>query len=101
MTVSICGCVFFSSGQLSPPAYAPLLSYITGWFNFLGNVCVHAGALGCVCVMQWCVCVCLQAAGDASFAYGFADAVDGAVQVNVAPLQPYRLLLSVWGERYS
>lgn len=51
--------------------------------------------------MQWCVCVCLQAAGDASFAYGFADAVDGAVQVNVAPLQPYRLLLSVWGERYS
>lgn len=37
---------------------APLLSYITGWFNFLGN-----------------------AAGDASFGYGFADAIASAYSV--------------------
>ena len=41
---------------LAPPETSALAAYITGWFNFLGN-----------------------AAGDASFAYGFATVCSSAV----------------------
>lgn len=50
------GSVYHWAAQLSPKEYAPLLSYLTGWCNFLGN-----------------------AAGDASFATGFASFVSAAV----------------------
>eukprot|EP00475_Leptophrys_vorax_P009803 TRINITY_DN16495_c0_g3_i1.p1 TRINITY_DN16495_c0_g3~~TRINITY_DN16495_c0_g3_i1.p1 ORF type:complete len:551 (-),score=124.44 TRINITY_DN16495_c0_g3_i1:199-1851(-) len=46
------GSVYHWAGLLAPPGWGPFLSYVTGWFNFLGN-----------------------AAGDASFAYGFASVV--------------------------
>ena len=51
------GSVYHWSGQLANEKYAPFASYITGWWNFLGNV-----------------------AGVASFASGFAQIV-GAVVV--------------------
>jgi hypothetical protein len=38
---------------MGPPEWGPICSYVCGWFNFLGN-----------------------AAGDASFAYGFATVGD-------------------------
>ena len=50
------GSVYHWAGMLAPAKYAPALSYVTGWFNFLGN-----------------------AAGDASYAYGFAQIVAAAV----------------------
>lgn len=43
------GSVYHWAGMLATEKTAPFMSYIGGWFNFLGN-----------------------AAGDASFAYGFA-----------------------------
>lgn len=43
------GSVYHWAGMLATPKWAPVSSYICGWFNFLGN-----------------------AAGDAGFAYGFA-----------------------------
>ena len=43
------GSVYHWAGMLATPKWAPFASYICGWFNFLGN-----------------------AAGDASFAFGFA-----------------------------
>ena len=46
------GSVYHWAGMLSTPEWAPFASFITGWFNFVGN-----------------------AAGDASVAYGFAQAV--------------------------
>jgi amino acid transporter len=46
------GSVYHWAGLLAPPGWGPFLSYVTGWFNFLGN-----------------------AAGDASFAYGFASVI--------------------------
>lgn len=53
------GSVYHWSAQLVPPKYAPLASYICGWFNFLGN-----------------------AAGDASFAYFFAKFLNDAISVS-------------------
>lgn len=50
------GSVYHWAGMLATPAWAPLTAYICGWFNFLGN-----------------------AAGDASFAFGFAQVVAAAV----------------------
>lgn len=50
------GSVYHWAGQLSPAEYAPLLSYITGWSNFLGN-----------------------AAGDAFMAYSFSDSFAAVV----------------------
>ncbi len=50
------GSVYHWSGQLATKEHAPFVSYICGWFNFLGN-----------------------AAGDASFASGFAQVVAAAV----------------------
>jgi len=43
------GSVYHWAGMLAPKEWAPIASYICGWFNFIGN-----------------------AASDASFAYGFA-----------------------------
>ena len=43
------GSVYHWAGMLAPPKWAPIYSYICGWFNFLGN-----------------------SAGDAAFAFGFA-----------------------------
>lgn len=43
------GSVYHWAGMLATPRWSPVTSYICGWFNFLGN-----------------------AAGDASFAFGFA-----------------------------
>ena len=53
------GSVYHWSAQLVPSKYAPLASYICGWFNFLGN-----------------------AAGDASFAFFFAQYFNSAVAVS-------------------
>jgi amino acid transporter len=50
------GSVYHWSGQLASAKYAPFASYITGWWNFLGN-----------------------AAGVASFASGFAQILGAAV----------------------
>ena len=47
------GSVYHWAGQMGPPEWGPLSSFVCGWFNFLGN-----------------------AAGDASFAYGFANVSD-------------------------
>jgi len=43
------GSVYHWAGMLANEKWAPFSSYICGWFNFMGN-----------------------AAGDASFAFGFA-----------------------------
>ena len=53
------GSVYHWSAQLVPAEYAPLSSYICGWFNFLGN-----------------------AAGDASFAVFFAKFLNSAITVS-------------------
>ena len=53
------GSVYHWAGQMGPPEWAPISSYICGWFNFLGN-----------------------AAGDAAFSSGFASAI--AMAVNIA-----------------
>jgi len=50
------GSVYHWSAMLASPRWAPIASYICGWFNFVGN-----------------------AAGDASFAYGFGQFVVAAV----------------------
>ena len=50
------GSVYHWSSQVTSKEWAPLLSYITGWANFLGN-----------------------AAGDASFATGFASFLSAAL----------------------
>ena len=50
------GSVYHWAGQLAPEKWAPLAAYITGWTNFLGN-----------------------AAGDASFANGFATFMSSAM----------------------
>jgi amino acid transporter len=55
--------VYHWAGQLAPERWAPIASYICGWFNFLGN-----------------------AAGDASFAYGFANFVVAAQQIRKCPV---------------
>ena len=51
-TYPIAGSVYHWTAMLANKKWAPSLSYICGWFNFLGN-----------------------AAGDASFSYGFASLV--------------------------
>jgi amino acid transporter len=53
------GSVYHWSAQLVPARYAPLASYICGWFNFVGN-----------------------AAGDSSFAYFFAKFFNAAIKVS-------------------
>lgn len=50
------GSVYHWAAQLSPREWAPFLSYVTGWLNFLGNT-----------------------AGDASFATGFASFLSAAL----------------------
>ena len=50
------GSVYHWAGMLADTKHAPLVCYITGWFNFIGN-----------------------AAGDASFAYGFASLLSSLV----------------------
>ncbi|CAF1579489.1 unnamed protein product [Didymodactylos carnosus] len=51
--------VYYWSGMLSPPKYAPLAAYVCGWFNFVGNV-----------------------GGTAAFASGFASIINAAVVLN-------------------
>lgn len=53
------GSVYHWSAQLVPIRYAPLASYVCGWFNFVGN-----------------------AAGDASFAFFFAQFFNSAISVS-------------------
>ena len=53
------GSVYHWSAQLVPAEYAALSSYICGWFNFVGN-----------------------GAGDASFAFFFAQLLDSAISVS-------------------
>jgi amino acid transporter len=53
------GSVYHWAGQLSSPRWAPFASFITGWFNFLGN-----------------------SAGDASYAYGCAQMIAACVALN-------------------
>lgn len=31
------GSVYYWAGKMSPPEWAPVVSYVTGWFNLLGN----------------------------------------------------------------
>lgn len=52
------GSVYHWAGQLAPVKYAPIASFVCGWFNFLGNV-----------------------AGDAAFASGFASCVNYVVNI--------------------
>lgn len=52
------GSVYHWAGILAPIEYSHVSAYICGWFNFLGN-----------------------AAGDASFAFGFAQVIGAAVAV--------------------
>lgn len=52
------GSVYHWSAQLVPAKYAPLASYVCGWFNFVGN-----------------------AAGDSSFAFFFAQYLNSAIRV--------------------
>ena len=52
------GSVYHWAGMLATPQWAPFASFITGWFNFVGN-----------------------AAGDASFAFGFAQSVVQAIYI--------------------
>lgn len=52
------GSVYHWAGMLSSPSWAPAMSYICGWFNFLGN-----------------------AAGDAAYAFGFAQIVAAAIEL--------------------
>jgi amino acid transporter len=53
------GSVYHWSAQLVPEKYAPIASYVCGWFNFMGN-----------------------AAGDASFAFFFAQYFNSAISVS-------------------
>ena len=52
------GSVYHWAGQMGPVEWAPISSYICGWFNFLGN-----------------------AAGDAAFSSGFATCISYAVSI--------------------
>ena len=52
------GSVYHWAGMLATESTAPIASYIGGWFNFLGNT-----------------------AGNASFAYGFAQFVAAAIAI--------------------
>ncbi|MCJ1280547.1 hypothetical protein MMC21_008376 [Puttea exsequens] len=42
--VPIAGGPYFWAYMLSPPRFAPFFSWITGWFNLLGQVAITAGA---------------------------------------------------------
>lgn len=53
------GSVYYWSSVLAPEGYGPAFSYVTGWFNFLGN-----------------------AAADAAFAYGFSKVLTGILTVS-------------------
>lgn len=53
------GSVYHWAGQLVPEEWAPLCSYLTGWTNWIGNT-----------------------AGDASFAYGFAQFLSSGLMAN-------------------
>ena len=53
------GSVYHWAGMMANEKWAPVLSYYTGWFNFVGN-----------------------AAGDASFAFAFAQMVAATVTLN-------------------
>jgi amino acid transporter len=57
------GSVYHWAGQLATASWAPLVAFITGWFNFMGNV-----------------------AGDAAFAYGFASFVTAAQEIRKCPV---------------
>jgi amino acid transporter len=58
-TYPAAGSVYYWSGVLAPKVYAPLLSYMTGWLNLIGNVAVNA-----------------------SFAYGLAKILSGISALN-------------------
>ena len=50
------GSVYHWAGQLAPPKWAPILSFVTGWINFLGNLC-----------------------GDAAYGWGFSNLLCGVL----------------------
>ena len=61
------GSVYHWSAHTVPERYAPISSYICGWSNFIGN-----------------------AAGDASFAYGFALMLNASLTAcNITPYSTY------------
>jgi amino acid transporter len=46
------GSVYYWTGQLAPPSWAPFLSFIVGWINFIGNLANSASfASGCVTIL--------------------------------------------------
>ena len=61
-TDPVAGSVYHWSGQLCSRKWSPIVSYICGWFNFLGN-----------------------AAGDATYAYSFASFLSGTLAAAYAP----------------
>lgn len=38
-----CGGLYFWSARLAGPRWAPLASWVTGWFNLLGQMAITAG----------------------------------------------------------
>jgi amino acid transporter len=59
-TYPTAGSVYHWAGMLANQSLAPSLCYVTGWFNFIGN-----------------------AAGDASFAYGFSSLLAALLSYNL------------------
>ena len=59
------GSVYHWAGHLAPPEWAPISSYICGWFNFLGN-----------------------AAGDASFSNGLTSTIAMALAIGNPDADP-------------
>jgi amino acid transporter len=58
------GSVYHWAGQMAPLEFAPLASYVTGWFNILGNT-----------------------AADASIASGFASSLSYAINISYPDVQ--------------
>eukprot|EP00123_Amoebidium_parasiticum_P016577 comp23503_c0_seq1/m.39378 comp23503_c0_seq1/g.39378 ORF comp23503_c0_seq1/g.39378 comp23503_c0_seq1/m.39378 type:complete len:543 (-) comp23503_c0_seq1:392-2020(-) len=58
------GSVYHWSAQLATAEYGPIMSYITGWFNFLGNL---AGDASFASGFAWVLCVTIKQAGGADY----------------------------------
>ena len=41
-TYPVAGSVYYWAGALASPEWAPLASYLCGWFNFFGNIANNA-----------------------------------------------------------
>lgn len=69
------GSVYHWAGLLASPTYGPFAAFVTGWFNWLGNT-----------------------AGDAFFAWAFAQAVDATLRAQgFDPLETWVLVVIASG----